>query len=103
MLVKERNRLCACNHREKLVERTLESLNHTKLMSAVTHTRLLKKTEHLLIMTPDTASSSTAMRAEVPTDNPSARWERDGWGASEVTAKRQGETTVFVLTSPEEH
>lgn len=45
---------------------------------------------YLLIMTPDTASSSAAMRAEVPTDRPRARWERDGWGGSRVTSTRQG-------------
>lgn len=35
------------------------------------------------------------MRAEVPTDRPSARWERDGWGGSRGTSVGQGETTVF--------
>ncbi len=39
---------------------------------------LADTSQHLLIMTPDTASSRAAMRAEVPTDRPSARWERDG-------------------------
>lgn len=48
---------------------------------------------YLLIMTPDTASSSAAMRAEVPTDRPRARWERDGWGGQRVTSTRQEETT----------
>lgn len=35
------------------------------------------------------------MRAEVPTDRPRARWEREGWGGSRDTSARQGETTVF--------
>lgn len=45
-------------------------------------------------MTPDTASSSAAMRADVPTDRPRARWEREGWGGIRVTSMRQGETTL---------
>lgn len=56
---------------------------------------LADTSQHLLIMTPDTASSRAAMRAEVPTDRPSARWERDGWGGVWDTAARQGETTAF--------
>lgn len=35
------------------------------------------------------------MSAEVPTDRPSARWERDGGGGSMDASARQGETTVF--------
>lgn len=50
---------------------------------------------YLLIMTPDTASSRAAMRAEVPTDRPSARWERGGGGGSVFTSARQGETAVL--------
>ena len=46
-------------------------------------------------MTPDTASSRAAMRAEVPTDRPSARLGRDGWGGSRDTSARQGETTAL--------
>lgn len=46
-------------------------------------------------MTPDTASSRAAMRAEVPTDRPSARWERDGWGGSRDTSAGQGETRAL--------
>lgn len=45
-------------------------------------------------MTPDTASSRAAMRAEVPTDRPRARWERDGCGDSGDTSAGRGETTV---------
>lgn len=59
---------------------------------------------YLLIMTPDTASSSAAMRAEVPTDRPSARWERDGWGGSRDTSAWQGKKTAFqLLPSQENH
>lgn len=46
-------------------------------------------------MTPDTASSRAAMRAEVPTDRPSAKWERDGWGGSGDTPARQEATTAL--------
>lgn len=55
---------------------------------------------YLLIMTPDTASSSAAMRAEVPTDRPRARWERDGWGGSRVTSTRH---SSHLLTFPVEY
>lgn len=53
-------------------------------------------------MTPDTVSSRAAMRAEVPTDRPSARWERVGCGCSEDTTVKQGETTMptVVIFSP---
>lgn len=39
---------------------------------------LLLYGQYSLIMTPDTASSRAAMRAEVPTDRASARVERVG-------------------------
>lgn len=55
-------------------------------------------------MTPDTASNSAAIRAEVPTDRPRARWEREAWGGSAVTASRQGGNNVIphLLTFPVE-
>lgn len=57
---------------------------------------------HSLIMTPDTASSRAAMRAEVPTDRPSARWESEGCGGSDVDGGSARKTTAFhsLLSSP---
>jgi hypothetical protein len=43
---------------------------------------------HLLIMTPDTANSRVAMRAEVPTDKTRANWDREGWGGRGDTSVR---------------
>lgn len=54
-------------------------------------------------MTPDTASSRAAMRAEVPTDRPSARWERDGWGGCRDTTARGNNSVAQLLSPPEEY
>ena len=43
-----------------------------------------------LIITPDTASSRAAMRAEVPTDNPRARWDSEGCGGRTDTSVKEG-------------
>lgn len=77
---------------------------------AVHQVRMKKSTltdvcHHLLIITPDTARSRAAMRAEVPTDRPRAKWERDGGGGGGDTSARQGETTAFhsCYLPPEEY
>lgn len=47
-------------------------------------------------MTPDTASSRAAMRAEVPTDRPRARWDREGWGGRGDTSAGERRVQIWV-------
>ncbi|TNN69966.1 hypothetical protein EYF80_019839 [Liparis tanakae] len=53
-------------------------------------------------MTPDTASSRAAMRAEVPTDRPRARWERAGCGVSRCISAKGGNNSVALIIFPSE-
>lgn len=58
-------------------------------------------------MTPDTTSRRAAMRAEVPTDSPRARWESGGWTGTGAMpgskVQHQPQPSIFLSTLPSKH